>query len=201
MDKVKLILVGVITILIVIVISSVQIQPTIGGYTTTTTVTQTTTVSVEKTVNSTVNSGDYEVYFSPGGKAASHIIYWLDRSNSSVCGMIYSFTRDDISAALIRAFTRGVDVKLSMDDQEINVQGGEYQTLMNASVPIRIDRRSGLLHDKVLIMDNEIVITGSYNCSAAAEDTNRENLIIIKNTMLAAQYTSNCVSIWNASKN
>src|SRR3990172_4877009 len=172
MDKVKSIFVGVIVILLFLVIGlASQLHPTTGnGFVTTTTVTQTTAVSVEMTGNATVKPGEYEVYFSPGGKAASHIVNWLDRSNSSVCGMIYTFTRDDISAALIRAFNRGVNVRLSMDDQEVNVQGGEYLALKNASVPIRIDKRSGLLHDKVLIIDGRIVITGSYNWSAAAED-------------------------------
>lgn len=166
---------------------------------TTTTVTKNTTATVTVTSRTVLGINPWEVYFSPDGGAANRLIYWLDRSNKSVCAMIYSFTNDDIAAAFIRARQRGVDIKISMDKQQHTVSGSEYQTLLNNSIPTRVDERSGLMHNKVAVIDGKIVITGSYNWSNAAEERNRENLIIIQDPALAATYQNNCEAVWNAS--
>ncbi len=166
---------------------------------TTSTITKNTTATVTVTSSTVLGINPWEVYFSPDGGAANHLIYWLDRSNKSVCAMIYSFTNDDIAAAFIRAQQRGVDIKISMDQQEHTVKGSEYQTLLNNSIPIRVDERSGLMHNKVAVIDGKVVITGSYNWSNAAEERNRENLIIIQDPALAATYQNNCEAVWNAS--
>lgn len=165
--------------------------------TTTTVVTTLTTTVAASTVT---KSTPIEVYFSPDGGAADKTVFYLDEADSSVCGMIYSFTRDDIAAAFIRAYQRGVQIKLSFDSAQPNAQGGEYYRLLNASVPVRVDERNGLMHNKVLIIDGRIVITGSYNWSDKAEDENRENLIIIEDPNLAAKYLANCEATWNASQ-
>jgi len=159
------------------------------------------TVTVTTTATTTIRTSgaSWEVYFSPKGGAAKHVISWLDKSNSSVCAAIYSFTSDDISAAFIRMKQRGVNITISMDNEQLNVQGGEYLTLKNASIPVRVDRRSGLLHDKYIVIDGKVVITGSYNWSANAEDTNRENLIILQDPALTSLYLQNCQDIWRAS--
>lgn len=159
------------------------------------------TVTVTTAATTTIATGGafWEVAFSPKGGAASHVTSWLDKSNSTVCAAIYSFTSDDISAAFIRAKQRGVNITLSMDSGQLNVQGGEYLTLKNASILVRVDKRSGLLHDKYIVIDGKVVITGSYNWSANAEDTNRENLIVLQDPALASLYLKNCQDIYRAS--
>jgi phosphatidylserine/phosphatidylglycerophosphate/cardiolipin synthase-like enzyme len=113
--------------------------------------------------------------------------------------MIYSFTNDDIAAAFIEAKRRGVDIKLVMDNEQLNVHGGEYRALVEGGVNVRVDRRSGIMHNKVAVIDGKIVITGSYNWSSGAENLNRENLIIIKDPALTSKYQKNCEDIWRES--
>ncbi len=170
-----------------------------AAVTVTTTVVQNATVTITVSGRPSLENSSWAVYFSPDGGAADRLIYWLDRSNISICAMIYSFTNDAIGAAFIRAQQRGVDLKISMDQQEHTVRGGEYQTLVNNSVPVRLDARSGLMHNKVAVIDGRIVITGSYNWSGAAEERNRENLLIIQDLTLAAAYQNNCEAVWAAS--
>jgi phosphatidylserine/phosphatidylglycerophosphate/cardiolipin synthase-like enzyme len=38
----------------------------------------------------------------------------------------------------------------------------------------------GIAHNKIIIIDSETVITGSFNFTKAAEEKNAENLLIIK---------------------
>ena len=123
-----------------------------------------------------------EYCFSPGGNCVSLVVKWIDRANSSVHVLIYSFTLDAIRNALIAAKNRGVDVKVVMERSNANEKGAEYQNLKNAGVDIRLDTNSGLMHDKVVVIDGRIILTGSYNYSAAATTSNNENLVVIDST-------------------
>jgi phosphatidylserine/phosphatidylglycerophosphate/cardiolipin synthase-like enzyme len=54
-----------------------------------------------------------------------------------------------------------------------------------ARVPVAI------AHNKVMVIDSRIVITGSFNFTKAAEESNAENLLIIEDVDLAAKYAKN----------
>jgi phosphatidylserine/phosphatidylglycerophosphate/cardiolipin synthase-like enzyme len=76
-----------------------------------------------------------------------------------------------------------------MDDDQINSnQGTEYDSFRQAGVDVRRDGNAGQMHHKVIIIDRTIVITGSYNFSASAEQHNDENVVIINNPEVASQY-------------
>jgi phosphatidylserine/phosphatidylglycerophosphate/cardiolipin synthase-like enzyme len=53
---------------------------------------------------------------------------------------------------------------------------------------VRQDGIGGLMHHKVFIIDNQIVITGSYNFSRSAEERNDENILVIYNTDIAQEF-------------
>lgn len=126
--------------------------------------------------------------FSPGGDCKSYILYWIERANSSIHVLIYSFTLDDIGNALIQAKNRGVDVKVVMEEDNANSIGSEYYHLRNAGIDIRHDTRSALMHDKVAIIDNHIIITGSFNWTASANNSNNENLVVIDSSSWASAF-------------
>jgi phosphatidylserine/phosphatidylglycerophosphate/cardiolipin synthase-like enzyme len=58
-------------------------------------------------------------------------------------------------------------------------------------VPVLIDARHAISHNKVMVIDGETVLTGSFNFTKAAQEKNAENLLIINDPTLAAQYTQN----------
>jgi phosphatidylserine/phosphatidylglycerophosphate/cardiolipin synthase-like enzyme len=63
--------------------------------------------------------------------------------------------------------------------------------LANQGVPTMIDAQHAISHNKVMIIDGETVLTGSFNFTKAAQEKNAENLLIIRDPALAAQYTQN----------
>ena len=66
--------------------------------------------------------------------------------------------------------------------------------LANEGVPTYIDSDHKIAHNKVMVIDGQTVITGSFNFTKSAEDGNAENLLVINNAPdLAARYTAN----WN----
>ena len=48
-----------------------------------------------------------------------------------------------------------------------------------------------IAHNKVMIIDEEILITGSFNFTKAAEEKNAENLLIIRDKAIASLYIRN----------
>lgn len=72
--------------------------------------------------------------------------------------------------------------------------------LGEAGIPVLVDRPPGLMHDKVMIIDGEAVVTGSFNYTYSAEHRNVENLLVIHDPALAAQYTQHWRSRASASR-
>jgi len=63
--------------------------------------------------------------------------------------------------------------------------------LYNQGIPVKIDAQHAIAHNKVMIIDGETVITGSFNFTKAAEEKNAENLLVIHDKKLAERYTKN----------
>ena len=131
-----------------------------------------------------------EIYFSPEDKPVIRILELVQGAQESINFLAYSFTSNDIGDAMMERAKAGVVVAGVMDDgQEKSTKVTEYDPFKQAGLDVRLDGNlDGLMHDKVIIIDQKIVITGSYNFTAAAETTNDENLVIIFSPQVAAKY-------------
>jgi phosphatidylserine/phosphatidylglycerophosphate/cardiolipin synthase-like enzyme len=138
------------------------------------------------------------VYFSPRGGCENQVINWISKANSSIHVLIYSFTLDSVGNALIEAFDRYIEVKIVFEKGQIG-QSSEYQRLRHSAVDVRNDTNPSYMHDKIMIVDGKIVLTGSFNWSNNAENENNENLLIITSTSLATTYENEFQKIWNSS--
>jgi len=130
------------------------------------------------------------VCFSPNGNCGATVAYWISRANSTIHIEIYDFTLNQISDALVNASRANprLSIEIVWDDSMAHGKGSEYNVLLGAGISIHLDKRSGVMHDKVAIIDDHIVLTGSFNWSNEANQVNRENLIVIDSTAIAALY-------------
>lgn len=131
-----------------------------------------------------------EVYFSPDDKAEARIEALIQNAKTSINFMAYAFTSNTIGDAIIQKAQAGVSVTGVMDGGQVTTgQGSEYDPFMQAGLDVRLDgNQAGLMHHKVIIIDRGIVVTGSYNFTASASDTNDENVVIIYNSSIAGKY-------------
>jgi len=136
--------------------------------------------------------------FSPGGHCDQVLISWINRANSSIHILVYSFTLNDVRDALIAAHNRGVDVKAVMEKENVNGSGSEFYTLRTAGIPIKWDSNRALMHDKVAIVDGHIILTGSFNWTDAATNSNNENLVVIDNASWSAAYETTFRQVYAA---
>jgi phosphatidylserine/phosphatidylglycerophosphate/cardiolipin synthase-like enzyme len=133
----------------------------------------------------------WEVHFSPNGDCTDAIIRELARAKTSVLVQAYSFTSAPIAKALIGAHKRGVKVEIVLDKSQKGQKYSSATFLFNAGVPTRIDAMHAINHNKVIIIDGETLITGSFNFTKAAEERNAENLLILRDHRLASEYVKN----------
>jgi phosphatidylserine/phosphatidylglycerophosphate/cardiolipin synthase-like enzyme len=73
-------------------------------------------------------------------------------------------------------------------DQIASNIGTEYDAFVQAGIDVRPDGNDGQMHHKVMIIDKQIVVLGSYNFTNNAETVNDENLLVVYNPEIAAQY-------------
>ena len=131
---------------------------------------------------------DADVYFSPSGGATQALTHEIGNAKKSVYVLAYSFTSPQVLKALADAKTRGVDVQIVLDKSNATAKysGATYMT--NAGVPTYIDRNHAIMHNKVMVLDEKTVITGSFNFTKAAEEKNAENLLVLRSPALASTY-------------
>ena len=133
----------------------------------------------------------WQVYFSPNHGATKAVVDALAAAKSTVLVQAYSFTSAPIAQALVEARARGVDVQVILDRKETGAQYSAADFVAHARIPTLIDGAHAIAHNKVMVIDGATVITGSFNFTTAAEQRNAENLLVIHDRTLAAQYTAN----------
>lgn len=132
--------------------------------------------------------------FTPGQRCDSLIINAIDNAQRTIEVQAYQLTSTPISSALAKANRRGVKVRIILDKSQYRHKGYSAALyFMNQHIPVWIDRKPAIAHNKVIIIDNDIVITGSYNFSKAAQYRNAENILIIKSDVVARDYKDNFV--------
>ena len=130
-------------------------------------------------------------YFTPGHTVETAITDEIDAAQNTIRVQAYSFTNPLIVQALADARLRGVDVIVVLDKSNRTQRSSVAELAQRAGIPTLIDDRHAIAHNKIMIIDDRIVITGSYNFSRAAEKSNAENLVIIESAPIARKYQQN----------
>jgi phosphatidylserine/phosphatidylglycerophosphate/cardiolipin synthase-like enzyme len=133
----------------------------------------------------------WQVFFSPNHGATKAVVDALAAARSTVLVQAYSFTSAPIAKALVEAHARGVDVQVILDRKETGSKYSSADFVAHARIATFIDGAHAIAHNKVMVIDGETVITGSFNFTTAAEQRNAENLLVIHDRALAAQYAAN----------
>jgi len=130
-----------------------------------------------------------EVYFAPEDAPAEHLLSVLEGAQHSIRFMAFSLTSEAVADVLIRQARQGVEVAGVMEESQVRSNAnGKFDLLRAAGIDVRLDGNPRNMHHKVIIVDHELVITGSYNFSYNAENVNDENLLILHDRELAQLY-------------
>lgn len=147
------------------------------------------------------NTQTIEVGFSPEGGAESLVLKTIRSAQKSIRVLAYSFTSKPIAEALVAAHKRGVDVRVVLDKSKRTEKYTSANFIANSGIPTRIDSQHAIAHNKVLVIDQQHVETGSFNFTVAAAKRNAENAIVIwNNPELADVYAKDWQEHWQHSE-
>jgi len=132
-----------------------------------------------------------QVCFSPNGQCMQLVKETINKAQHTILVQAYYFTSLTMANALIEAHQRGIAVKLLIDRSQLTAQGSKLRLVAKKGIPVWIDFVPGIAHNKVLIIDEEYVLTGSFNWTDAAQKRNAENLILIQDRHTNQKYKDN----------
>ena len=134
---------------------------------------------------------DIQVCFTPGQNCTAEITEVIDAAKKSIFVQAYSFTSMPIAEHFIAAKNRGIAVNVILDKSQKSQRYSASHLLVDQHIPCWIDYKPAIAHNKIMIIDEKEVITGSFNFTKAAQSRNAENLLIIRDPSLAKLYMQN----------
>ena len=137
--------------------------------------------------------------FSPPSGVAEQIEKTIDQASQELLIQAYGFTHNAIAQAVVRAHQRGVKVYVLLDKKSASTNKYVISMFQEAGVLVRLDGAHAIAHNKVMVMDAQVVITGSLNFTNSGVTRNAENVLILKSESLAQVYRTNWQTHWEHS--
>lgn len=159
-----------------------------------------------------IHVSDIGVHFSPKSGIDDLIIFKIAEAKTTLDIAIYDLTNSSIANAVVAAKNRGVAVRVYIEDNSLPSELNCIEILELGDIEIkrsnpeewvprakpeeRVESFLAIMHNKFIVIDQKVVITGSYNFTGNAEKNNRENVLVIPNTIIAEQYQEQFNYYW-----
>jgi len=142
---------------------------------------------------------DTKVFFSPHGGCQEAVVSEIGSAHDNLDIAMYDFTLRPVAQAVLEAKARGVKVRIVFDSAQIKEEYSKSRYLIKKGVDVRFKLGPGIMHNKFAIIDDQVVLTGSFNWTVSAEKKNSENLLVIKDKELAQKYEKQFKLLWGQS--
>ena len=137
-----------------------------------------------------------KVLFSPKGGCQESIVSEISKAEKTIDIAMYYLTSREIVQELVKAKERSVVIRIFLDQSQENSKYAKSRYLAKRGIEIRFYVGAGLMHNKFAVIDNKVLITGSFNWTATAQEKNQENLLIIKDSSLIKDYSQRFGMLW-----
>ena len=131
------------------------------------------------------------ICFTPPSGCGDLIANQIAKARKTIFVQAYGLTKNSIIHQLKEAKKRGVKVSVLLDGGNLSDNNEIERDLRKSGIKVGIDKMSGIAHNKVMIIDEQKVITGSFNFTHAADTRNAENVLLIEDRHVAAEYLAN----------
>ena len=118
----------------------------------------------------------------------------LESAEGSIDVCVFVVSCAVLLDTLIAAHKKGIKIRIICDNMKIS--GSAYK-IKEANLPVRVDNSPSMMHHKFIILDKQIVLTGSYNWTASGAAYNRENVFITDENHVAEQFHSEFEKLWD----
>lgn len=137
-----------------------------------------------------------EVYFSLYDNPQKEIIKNINQAEAFINIAMYIFTDREIAIPLVKAQERGVKVRLYLDKDQVDYKYSQSRFLVQKGIKTRVSSNNYIMHHKFAIIDNRLLLTGSYNWTFSANNRNDENLMVIDDPEIIEIFQKQFVNLW-----
>ena len=137
-----------------------------------------------------------EVYFSLSDNPQKAIIRNINQAQAFINIAMYVFTDKEIAASLVKAKDKGVKIRVYLDKSQIESSYSVSRLLVQKGIKVRISTNNYIMHHKFAIIDNRLLLTGSYNWTFSANNRNDENLMVIDDPEIIEIFQNQFVNLW-----
>lgn len=124
------------------------------------------------------------------------LIRLILNAKKSIDLCMFSVTCHELAEAVLIKHRLGAKVRVISDTEYMNMSGSKIQSFMAEGIAVRHDRSSYLMHHKFVVVDEEIIITGSFNWTHAAVIGNFENVVATNNGDVVRPYVVEFNRLW-----
>ena len=140
-----------------------------------------------------------EALFFPSPTNEQKLVHLLDTAQQTMHVCVFTITNNALRDALVRAHDRGVQVKVISDDECMKQQGSDIYDMKAYGIPCESDTDpEAHMHNKFVVIDGQVLITGSFNWTVAAGGRNQENLVFLQDAELSTAYIQEFERLWNS---
>jgi mitochondrial cardiolipin hydrolase len=137
-----------------------------------------------------------ESYFSPGEACRNAIIEHIRGALKHLKICVFTISDDHITRAILLAHQKGISVKIITDNDKSFDLGSDIEQLAKARIPIKMDNTNNHMHHKFMIVDDRIVLTGSYNWTSSAARFNHENIVMTRENGVVKSFLKEFDRLW-----
>jgi len=143
-----------------------------------------------------ISLAETEVYFSLYDNPQKEIIRNINQAQAFINIAMYIFTDKEIALSLINAQKRGVKVRVYLDKEQVDYKYSQSRFLVQKGIKTRITTNNYIMHHKFAIIDNRLLLTGSYNWTFSANNRNDENLMVIDDPEIIEIFQNQFINLW-----
>ena len=137
-----------------------------------------------------------QVFFSPGEDCVNHIIDLINEAYTQLDICVFTISDDRISRAIVEAMKNGVEIRIISDNFKVEDTGSDIEDLSRVGIPVKLDTTDNHMHHKFMIVDNKIVLTGSYNWTRSAALYNQENILSTDDEYVVSKFSNEFEKLW-----
>lgn len=137
-----------------------------------------------------------EAWFSPDDDCPARVRELVAGARRKLDVCVFTLTDDSIGQELVAAQRRGVLVRVVTDDEKAHDLGSDIAMLRQAGIPVRTDGSAPHMHHKFAVVDDELVLTGSYNWTRSAGRDNQENFVVSDDPVLVRRFAAQFDRLW-----
>ncbi|PRP77339.1 ubiquitin specific protease 42 [Planoprotostelium fungivorum] len=138
----------------------------------------------------------YALFFPDDPKSYDRFYTLLKSAKKTLDVCVFTITDDRTANEIIKAHQRGVKVRVITDDEKALDLGADISRIIDAGIAVETDNSPFHMHHKFCIVDNAVLLNGSFNWTRSASNSNHENVAVSDTPSLIAAFHTEFDRLW-----